>query len=203
MKKIKIAVDIDDCLCNTKDCDFNFAYINNRLRNKADEKFYEPGDFMVSRTFNMSKADEKEFFVKQKKYIMKHTAMYPHFFAKKVINTLRKEGYEIVLLTSRDSFFWSGNAKKYTRKWLKKYGFKYDELVTDTDDKLKYCKNNNIDVLVDDNPDFIAKANEGGLKTITFFQPYNKEYLHKLNKTASCWANVYEIITGKILIPNF
>lgn len=198
---MKIIIDIDDCVCNTKDCDFNFGYIYNKKRNPLDNNLYEPNHFVMAQIFNFNKDEETKFYLNQKKYVMKKTAMFPNFFAKEVINTLKKEGHEIIFLTSRNSFFWNNNAKKYAKKWLRKFKFKYDKLVTDCEDKEKYCIENNADLLIDDNPAFLEKANQSNISTITFYQDYNKKHSQKLNRTASCWAEIYTMITNKVFRP--
>lgn len=58
----------------------------NKTKHPQDKNTYEPGDFKISRTFNLSKEEESYIFLEQKKYLMKNTAMFPIFFAKEIIN---------------------------------------------------------------------------------------------------------------------
>lgn len=198
---MKIAIDIDDTICNTMNCDFNFGYLYNKSLKINDNKLYIQNENIVAKTFGFTDEQEHEFFMQQKKYIMRNNSMYPLFFSPEVINRLGSEGYEIVILTARNSIFWNGNAKKWAKKWLRKNGIKYASLVTDINDKSKYCLENDISLLIEDSVEHISKANIDGIKTIMLSQPYNVNYFHKLNKTASCWAEIYFLITNKIFKP--
>ena len=75
MKKFKIAIDIDDCVCNTWEADMNWAYIY--AKNNNIELFSKQVDLKnfryceVSKVFKFNEKQTCEFFTNEKKHIMK------------------------------------------------------------------------------------------------------------------------------------
>jgi hypothetical protein len=55
--------------------------------------------------------------------------------------------------------------------WLQKHGFPNKPLICSFQ-KLAYCKENEIDTIIDDKPTTIKQFNEAGLKGIHFITPY-------------------------------
>ena len=197
MKKI-IGIDIDDCMCSTLDMDLASAlFYANKHNINLPKNADETTDFYVPRAFNFTKEQEMDYFLKEKKFIMKHCAMYPKIFAKEVINKLKKKNFKIIFITSRDNIFWNGNSYKYAKKWLKKYGIKYDRIFASVKDKSNLCKELNLDYMIEDNPEFVEKLNNNDVKTILIKTPYNKNYSNKNNIFAYDWLHLYTIL-GKI-----
>lgn len=124
---------------------------------------------------------------------MKHTAMYPFSFVKEVINCLYKN-CTIIILTSRENKYWNNNAYKYAKKWLKKYKIKFDKLFVQKLNKGECCKQNNIDILIEDNLNYVKSANELGIKTILLKKEYKKEYVNKNNNMALNWLHLFDLI---------
>lgn len=94
--------------------------------------------------------------------------------AKEVIKKL-KEKHEIYIITSRDEYGmpedFYGKMQELTKKWLEKNGIKYDKLIF-TNEKLKKCKENNIDIMIDDSPSKIYEVSKE-IKTFCYDVPYN------------------------------
>ncbi len=104
-KKIKIAIDIDDCICNTLDTDFTYGYYYAKRNNLFNEEIdYDNQYFFVPKTFNMDKNQELDFFQTEKQIIMDNMLMFPFAFAKDVINTLYTQ-CEITILSSREDIY--------------------------------------------------------------------------------------------------
>ena len=193
-KKLKIAIDIDDCMCNTVDIDFAYGYYYSKQNNIFQKaKIYDSTYYYVPTTFGFNDKQTYDFFVNEKKYIMKHTAMYPFSFVKEVINCLYKNCI-IIILTSRENKYWNNNAYKYAKKWLKKYKIKFDKLFVQKLNKGEFCKQNNIDLLIEDNLNYVKSANELGIKTILLKKEYNKEYVNKNNNMALNWLHLFDLI---------
>lgn len=195
-KKIKIAIDIDDCICNTLDTDFTYGYYYAKRNNLFNEEIdYDNQYFFVPKTFNMDKNQELDFFQTEKQIIMDNMLMFPFAFAKDVINTLYTQ-CEITILSSREDIYWNNKTYQYAKKWLKKYNFKYDKLVVNCLNKGIFCKENNISLLIEDNFNHAQSVNDLGIKTILLKKSYNKNYANNLNKFALNWLHVFDIINN-------
>ena len=63
----------------------------------------------------------------------------PRPLARETINALRREGYLVYIITARvEKFF--GNAKLFTKRWLRKNHIKYDKLFVSVKDKASLCQ---------------------------------------------------------------
>lgn len=195
-KKIKIAIDIDDCICNTLDTDFTYGYYYAKRNNLFNEEIdYDNQYFFVPKTFNMDKNQELDFFQTEKQIIMDNMLMFPFAFAKDVINTLYTQ-CEITILSSREDIYWNNKTYQYAKKWLKKYSFKFNKLVVNCLNKGIFCKENNISLLIEDNFNHAQSVNDLGIKTILLKKSYNKNYANNLNKFALNWLHAFDIINN-------
>lgn len=187
--KIKIGIDVDDCVCNTLEMDYACAYhmMKNNIPKNIDKTYYD-----VTKTFEME--DGEFFYVKEKEYIMKHNSMYPKVFVKEVIKNLRKKGFKIAFITARDDKFWNGNAELYLKKWLKKFNIQFDEIYANVYNKCEFCKKNKIEYLIEDNSENVKLANNNGIRSILIKTSYNEHYNNKLNTFAESWLEVYSIL---------
>ena len=80
-------------------------------------------------------------------------------FANEVIDKLKKDGNEIYIVTARGSFL-SHSAevmsieenRNIVLNWLKKNDIYYDNIIFSPEDKLDICKQNKIDLMIEDRP---------------------------------------------------
>ena len=188
----KIGIDIDDCICNTLELDLACGlYYAQKHNIPLPENAWQNKDFYIPRAFSFSKEQEMDYFLQEKKYIMKHTAMYPKVFVKEVISNLKKQGFTIYFITSRDNIFWNGNSYKYSKKWLKKHRIKYNKLFAGIQDKVALCKKLNLDFMIEDNPDHASKLNQNDINTILIKTEYNQNYDNSKNFFAYNWLDLY------------
>ena len=111
--------------------------------------------------------------------------------ANKYISKLFEDGHEIYFITRRLN---SLKSKLKTKKWLKKNDFKYNKIAFGKMKKGKYCKDNGIDLLIDNDSKNIEEALNFGLDALLMLDDYNK-YLRKYKK-AHNWKEIYEYISG-------
>lgn len=192
MEKIKIAIDMDDCISNTLEMDYAcarymFKKYNLEIPQDLDKTYYE-----VPTSFKMQDGDK--FFMDEKKYIMKNNSMYPKVFVKEVVKKLREKGFEIIFITSRKNKFWNGDSYKYADLWLKKYEIEFDKLYASVEDKERLCKEEKVDIIIEDNAGFVSKVNSVGINSILIQASYNSHYNHPLNQFAETWLDVYELL---------
>lgn len=190
---MKIAIDVDDCISNTVEVDFAFCYLENKKINPNDEKLYINNYHNAPTIFGFTPEQDDAFFEKERKICIEEDLIKPKVYASNVINRLYDDGNEIIILTSRSDKCW-GNAEKETMNWLNKYKIKFSKCLANVSNKGKWCKDNNVDIMIDDNQKYLKQANDQNIKTITLYAVYNADYDNKLNQFASCWFEVYDKI---------
>lgn len=94
--------------------------------------------------------------------------------AKEMIKKLHDEGNEIVLITARDYEEFS-NPYDLTRQFLKENGIYYDKLYVGIKQKGRFCKANNIDVLVDDSVTHCTSAKENNIPHLLLDNTFNRD----------------------------
>ena len=96
-----------------------------------------------------------EFTYEELKYFLKNiqeeitNRAKPRNNAIETINRLRKEGHKIIIITARDSEF-HDNPYLLSKNWLDKNNIEYDKLIVNAREKGTICKNENIDLFIDD-----------------------------------------------------
>lgn len=125
-------------------------------------------------------------------------------FASEIIKRLKSDGNKIYIITARknnDDWYPDNlcEVEKLTKKWLKENNILYDEIYFNVKDKGDFCKNNHIDIMIDDEPKNINSL-MGKTQIIIFDYPYNrnKEYSNILR--AYSWYDIYNKI--KLLSSN-
>ena len=190
----KIGLDVDDCICNTLEMDFAYAYYKYKGKIKNIDEI-EPNHYDVTRLFNIE--DGEAFYKEEKTFLLKNVDMYPKVFVKEVLKKLKEKGFEIYIISARKAMFWDGDSKTPLKKWLEKFEIPYDEVFVEIDNKNEVCKNLNIGIMIEDNPGHVQKINNEGIETILIRSEYNKNYSHSLNKFAQSWIEVYKILGEK------
>ncbi len=122
-------------------------------------------------------------------------------YSSEVINKLKNEGNSISIITARknnDEWFpdeLKNNVEEITKKWLKENKIYYDKIVFDVKDKGKYCKNNEVDVMIEDDPINLKKL-IGNTKVIIFDYPYNRNIEFSDLIRVYSWYDIYDKITN-------
>ena len=187
---MKIAIDIDKTIfnCNSVLYQMINTYLINQNLNK-DLKYKEVD-------LNEYKAVVGP--------IIKHISRMhnPNFYKaeKQVSNIMNKwveNGDEIILLSSRPAFKSLVGALLIC---LIKYNIPFTKLVVSCNNKAIYCKEKNIDVLIDDSHYICNNAKEIGIDTIWYIARYNDSDnipLIKDLKTAKSWMELNSLINNK------
>ena len=119
--------------------------------------------------------------------------------AAEVIHGLRKDGNKIVLITARGEKNFSGIVAENERV-LKKAGIEYDVLVYDSADKVDACRENGVEVFVDDSPkNCVEVKRELGIPVIGFESDITREDLHKAGiPSVNNWEELKKKLLGKV-----
>lgn len=183
---MKIGIDIDGVLTDISrfylDYGAKFA-----LENNIDE-IADPNGYEIEDILNLKEGVHKEFWDKYDNYYTK--AKYTMEFAPEIIGKLKEEGNEIQLITARNPK--SEESKSWTTDWLKENNIYYDKLIF-TDKKLEYCKNNNIDLMIEDSINHILEISKI-IPVICLDARYNKDC--RGNNITRCysWYDIYSKI---------
>lgn len=113
----------------------------------------------------------------------------------KVLSKLKNEGHKIIFITARnfDEYY---DPYGITYEYLTKNNVPFDKLIVNAMEKDVVCKNENIDIFIDDNTKHCSKVSNCGIKTIQFntcFQPSVNGI-----KLVSNWNEIYDLIKDGI-----
>ena len=117
-------------------------------------------------------------------------------YASEVIKKLKDEGNIIYIITARknnDEWFpdiLKKNVEEITKKWLEDNKVYYDEIVFDVINKGKYCKDHNIDIMIEDDPINLRKLFDN-TNVIIFDYPYNSNTEFASLERAYSWYDIY------------
>ena len=197
---MRIGLDIDGVLVDTQ-----------TFQLREGKKFFEkygmeakhPDMFEVQDVFECTKELREKFWNKNIwKYCLKEPMTKD---ASKVINKLRQNGHEVIIITSRVHTTETGITgvvfRLMLKHWVKKNRLKYDDIVFCKEkesgaDKLRVCKEKNIDVMIDDSSENLY-AIQDTCKVICYSAAWNKE-CHDLDEyRVENFEDVYKIIQRK------
>ncbi len=184
---MNIGIDIDDTITNSSEVvkeycyKYDSAYCTDNRLIKSFERIIRGflDDDVVKRFFNdHARNIGNDIKIKEN--------------AKEVIDKLRSKGNKIFIITARSDKFYE-NAQKFCEEYLKRNNINYDKLITGQTFKIETCKNEKIDLMIDDAIDTCEELAREGIKTILFNSEIN------INKETSVkrvdnWNQLYNEI---------
>ena len=118
--------------------------------------------------------------------------------APEVITKLKKDGNKISFVTARLLNIKNCNTEEITKKSLKDNNIPYDKLVINISDKLKYCKENGIEIFIEDSFDTCKQLEENGIKTFLMTTKMNQELNEGDIERVNNWDELYKKINTYI-----
>ena len=179
---MKIAIDIDDTLTNTKD--------NQTKLWKEYIKKYPNPNYNEELPYNINEFDAGEY-ISDFWDLNREKLSFESTYKKdvtEIIDKLKEDGHELAIVTSRPDERYT-NLKERIAKAIKENNIHIETIHTNARDKGSYCKEHHFDLLIDDNINQINSATKHGLKAILFNE--NKEYTGLQTTT---WKELYNII---------
>lgn len=145
--------------------------------------------------FRVSKKMDSEFW---KEYLYDYAKNEPaRKYAGEVIKRLQREGNTIYIITARyltDRNDDLGNQmRKIVIEWLKVNNIDYDKIIFSPEDKLNICKENNIDIMIEDKVENINSISSI-IPVICFHAGYNKSCKGKNIFRCYTWYDIYSTI---------
>ena len=189
---MRIGIDIDGVLTDFEKWQLD---VGSKFFLKYNKNIVVPDGYDSDVVFNVTKEMDSEFW---NEYLYDYAQNEPaRKFSNEVIDKLRRKGYEIYIITARYLTDKNNDLGKEMRKivkdWLKNNKINYDKIIFSPEDKLEICKENNIDIIIE-NINNISKI----IPVICFNAGYNKMCSGKNIFRAYTWYDVYYQITNII-----
>lgn len=191
---MNIGIDIDNTITEVQEELNNAAYqyaikLGKNIKN-ADNSFecIKNNTDTYQKKFQFS-FDELKYFLKNIQEEIINMAK-PRDNAVEIINRLRKDGHKIIIITARDSEF-HDNPYLLSKNWLDKNNIGYDQIIVNAREKGIICKNNNIDLLIDDQLNNCIDVEKEGIQTIRISDD-DKKYTNIIS--LKDWKEIYSFV---------
>jgi len=161
---MRIGIDIDDVITNTYQSIINNIEKydkNNELSNYMED---------IMRGDN-SNPIVKRFFDENCTTFFSNAKMKDN--ANKVIKRLLENGHEVYIISSRGEIRFKGS-EELTLNYFKANNIPFTKILWNSFDKATICKDNNIDVMVDDSAKHCIAVQNQNIKSILFTSEVNK-----------------------------
>lgn len=179
---MKIGIDIDNTICSTDEV----------IDIKIKEYIKEHG--MSQEEFFGDSSNMDKFYKEKILEVIAEDPVKDDFL--RVLNKL-KVNNEIIIVTARNETFvkTSQSMRKATMDWLAKNNIYYDKYFDDAykEGKVKVCKDENIDIIIDDDINNYLAFKEHGVNTLLFDDKC--KYLDIVDRVGS-WEEVLDILFG-------
>ncbi len=142
--------------------------------------------------FDWTQEEIDEFYDKNMERIAKN--LKPRINCKKYMDKLLEDGHKLILISHR-AYPHYLNAEKTTIDWLKNNKINYTKLIlSNSPDKTKECKENNIDIMIDDRVSQCKIMRDNGVNCMIMLTKYNRSEVENL-PYATSWENLYQKIS--------
>ena len=190
---MKIGIDLDGVVIDSETTFRTYEEIfdidvlkGNNLINKEEPKFQA--------RYNWTNEQEKEFIEKYFLTVSKESNLMSGFIG--VYNLLKVQVHEFVVITARGGFV--KEMKDDAIRLLEENNIKFDKYYWNVEDKLEICKNEKVDIMIDDDWKIIKRLVDNEVKTL-YFRDTNlmkleeNEYIKEVNN----WGEIYRYIKEK------
>ena len=152
---MRIGVDLDDTICRTTE------KVHEKVEEYATKLNLDPLDIMNDDVLS------KQFFSENLEDIYKNVVVKRE--VSKVLKRLRSKGNEIYIITARNNEFVK-NVDLITKNWLKNNQIEVDKVIVEAygEKKADICKENDIDLMIEDDPYNYKKIISKGIQCILF-----------------------------------
>lgn len=190
---MRIGIDIDGCITDIarfiSDYGTKYCYDNNINYSIKEDEYDEEKALGIS-----AENSEKFWNIYLPYYAMEYRI---RDFASEVIKKL-KENHEIYIITARNEDGlpeqYYGKMQELVKIWLKKNEILYDKLIFSKGNKLPYCIENNIDIMIEDSPTNLIDISKK-IKVFCFDNPYNKQIEGENIIRVYSWYDILEKIS--------
>ena len=187
---MKIGIDLDGVVIDSETTFRTYEEIldidvlkGNHLINKEEPKFQA--------RYNWTNEQEKEFIEKYFLIVSKESNLMSGFIG--IYKLLKEQGHEFVVITARGGFV--KEMKDDAIRLLEENNIKFDKYYWNVDDKLEICKNEKVDIMIDDDWKIIKRLADNEVKTLYFrdtnlMKMEENQYIKEVNN----WGEIYRYI---------
>lgn len=186
---MRIGIDIDGVLTDisTYLFDHSISFFKERGIELVNPKGYDVKE--------MYEVDDKligEFWLE---YLAKYFSTPARYKASEIIQKLQEDGNEIIIITARGSGresdgLRSDYTKEVTKKWLELNNIKPTKVIFSTSSKLEICRNEQIDLMIDDMPFNILEISKE-IKCFCYNAIYNEDISGDNITRCYSWEDIY------------
>ncbi len=190
---MRIGIDLDGVVIDSETTFRTYEEIfdidtikGNNLINREEPKFQA--------RYNWTEEQKQEFIEKYFLTVSKKSNLMSGFIG--VYNLLKKQGHKFVVITARGGFV--KEMKDDAIRLLEENNIDFDKYYWKIDDKLEVCKNENVDIMIDDDWRIIKNLADNNIKTL-YFRDTNlvKFEENKYIKEVNNWGDIYRFIRNE------
>lgn len=187
---MRIGIDIDGVILDFDQELRVQAELNDVINLKRNSIVNEKETFFQAK-YDWPEDEINEFMIKNFLGLSKKCNFQPG--AVEVINLLKQEGHELIVISSRGGLI--KEMKDVAENRLKEKDLVFDKYFWVAKDKSKICKEENIDVMIDDYYKTCKSTSENKIKTLYFreypnYELEENEYLKEVHN----WGEIYRYI---------
>ncbi len=201
---MKIGIDIDDTTFLTVKSMLKYADIFEEeisgVPTNRDSFGLIKNRYYLKALYGWDEKTKFAFFDKYYKNVLKECTMLSN--ADKTIQKLKEEGDTIHFITARLMNIKNCDTEAITRKSLDNFNIPYDSLNLHISDKLTFCKEHGIDLLIEDSYETCRELADNGIKSILMTTKMNSDIEDKEIVRVNNWDEIYEEIEKYKKIEN-
>lgn len=193
---MKIGIDIDDTTFLTVKSMLKYA---DKFEEETSGKPINKDNFGLIKNryylealYGWDRQTKLKFFNTYYKNVLEECTMLPN--ANKVIQKLRENGHTIHFITARLMNIKDCDTEKITRESLKSFNIPYDSLSLHISDKLTFCIEHRIDLLIEDSYETCKQLADNGIKSILMTTKMNENIDSNGITRVNNWEQIYEEI---------
>ena len=190
---MKIGIDVDGAILDYERKIKAKAELYDLLElNKNGVKYKD--EFKIQTRYDWTEDEIHNFIHKYFIEISKETPLVAG--AKEVINYLKQDGHELIIITARGGFI--PEMRDVAEEIFERENLVFDKYYWKVEKKLDICKSENIDIMIDDFHETCKEVSDNKIKTLYFRDkgmmklPEN-EYLKDVNN----WGEIYRYIKSE------
>ena len=191
---MRIGIDIDGVLTDLEK--FQFDYGSKFAFEKCNKELVNANGYEIKEIYSISDEQCDDFW---HRYFLDYVVNEPaRKFADEVINILHNERHEIYVITAR--FFTDSDTARAGKtieevisKWLDHNNIYYDKLIFSPEEKVEICKENRIDLMIEDAP-YNINSISSYIPVICYNAAYNMNCKGKNIYRCYSWYDIYSKI---------
>ena len=184
---MKIGIDVDNTITNTLPILKAYCRVYNEEVIKRNLEMNEKG-YTTTTLYNWTPEENFIFCKKYIEEIVLRATIKDN--AQKIIEQIKNDGNEIYIITAINTPYFE-DPYKTTKEFLDANNIVYDKIIVNCTDKYTYCLENNIDIMMDDEPKHINSISKM-IPVIAFEGMQNEDCEGKNIIKVNTWEQVYK-----------